>query len=1221
MKSLIYLFLVFILFSSVLKADTLSEGWSYSIGCANGGSQDSDVFSATNGTFSGEGACVRTQDHFTKFTFDSTTVSGLNGASLTNSGVTFGVNMGPSLVTQPPITTQVEPVFAVNASCPATATTQTLNWIVVQYGGVRSLTDAFIMGTMTYNPTNPPASTPLVLTSQYDVYGDVWHDSTGSYNMTVDTGGTTNCGGSACTAQNSCPYTTSSGLYHVYDPLMVNNGWTDFEGTLYFTSNGSGVYKNDAGHDFFFYPQVSVSYPSLQNGTFDGIMYDSQDFNLGGSSVSSAPMQVTTPSSITGTPFIIEAVTYTPGTSLAAGSQASNGTVDYVTINYVNQNASASPLPGMMFGTVFRINYVSGSSASCVNPGDQTQGTYDSTHCSSYPPTSAQINASTGGSCGCYTMAIACLFSADTADRLICSGGSPNSSQAADPTEYVISSSTDGLMVLTQPSTSTAAWFGEGFSGPTSVSADSAGHFFVDDFGNSRILMWNSISSELSSTPIPPADLVLGQADLSPGLDTANPGGTSASSLSSPRQVYTDGTHLFIADTGNNRILGWLTMPQYDDQPADFILGQTQNNQGSINMGGNTAANSLNSPRGVYSDGTRIYVADFGNNRVLMWSALPSPGSYGVSASVSLGQSSTDVGLTGGVSNVGGTAAYTLYGPAGLHGDANYLYVADANNNRVLAFALTAGGVALGQSAADALGQTKLTKGTALATSLSTLKLPTGVYSTGTTGGSVIYVADTGNNRVLGFPYPPATSATATVQLGHATTSGATAGAGNDVAGGTAVPANYTLESVDSGNGAVAQPLGVGYYSGALYVSDYNNNRIMVWDSVASAGTSGTSASLILGQPSATAHTSGNPNLNASSLYTNITASPWNMGSFGGNTSGMYFAVDTGNNRILGWTSASSTGQSASIVLGQTNFTSNTVNWAGTTNGTGLSLYVAGSNNVPGVAATTNFLLASDPGNNRVLYYPLSSLATGETATIVLGQNNTTASGPELTQAGFSSPQGIFTDGTNILVADNVYNRVMVWTSIPGSNQVNANFVLGQTGFFATVTGSAANQLNAPTGVYYDGTNLFVADTGNNRVLAWTGVTSLSTQLSNGLSASIVLGQTNFSLGTSNEGNTAPSASSMWAPTQVWENNSILFVADAKNNRVLSFALSSSQPILTNGQSALYVYGQPSFTSNAPDNGGIGPNSLYKPSGVYVNSAGIWVTDSGNERIIAFPLP
>jgi DNA-binding beta-propeller fold protein YncE len=86
-----------------------------------------------------------------------------------------------------------------------------------------------------------------------------------------------------------------------------------------------------------------------------------------------------------------------------------------------------------------------------------------------------------------------------------------------------------------------------------------------------------------------------------------------------PGRVMSDGERLFVADTRNNRILIWNSIPTRDNEKPDVVVGQT-GFSGNSSGGGRS---KLNWPVGVYSDGTRLFVADTNNFRVLIWNKIP----------------------------------------------------------------------------------------------------------------------------------------------------------------------------------------------------------------------------------------------------------------------------------------------------------------------------------------------------------------------------------------------------------------------------------------------------------------------------------------------------------------------------------------------------------------------------------------------------------------------
>ena len=176
--------------------------------------------------------------------------------------------------------------------------------------------------------------------------------------------------------------------------------------------------------------------------------------------------------------------------------------------------------------------------------------------------------------------------------------------------------------------------------------------FFVADSMNNRVLIWNS----WPTTNGQPASLVLGQpdfntqtqGDLTQGTPPATP-----SNMLNPVSVTSDGVRLFVSDLGQNRVLIWNTIPTVNQAAANVALGQldlvsnipdnafTQNSTTlvetpvmcQVSNGKDTNGNptyppvceyTLNLPRYALSDGTRLFVADGGNDRVLIYEPIPS---------------------------------------------------------------------------------------------------------------------------------------------------------------------------------------------------------------------------------------------------------------------------------------------------------------------------------------------------------------------------------------------------------------------------------------------------------------------------------------------------------------------------------------------------------------------------------------------------------------------
>ncbi len=156
-----------------------------------------------------------------------------------------------------------------------------------------------------------------------------------------------------------------------------------------------------------------------------------------------------------------------------------------------------------------------------------------------------------------------------------------------------------------------------GLRTPSAVASDGQ-HLVIADSDNDRVLIWNTIPT----TNFANADIVLGQPD----FVTFNPPTTvTASSLRGPQGVWIQGTRLFVADTGNSRILVWNEIPTTNNQAADYVLGEPNLTTAPpiTTLDITPTANNLFNPVSVTSDGTRLYVADLGHCRVLIWNSIP----------------------------------------------------------------------------------------------------------------------------------------------------------------------------------------------------------------------------------------------------------------------------------------------------------------------------------------------------------------------------------------------------------------------------------------------------------------------------------------------------------------------------------------------------------------------------------------------------------------------
>ncbi len=118
-----------------------------------------------------------------------------------------------------------------------------------------------------------------------------------------------------------------------------------------------------------------------------------------------------------------------------------------------------------------------------------------------------------------------------------------------------------------------------------------------------------------------PTDCHAGIVSSSNGSDTVT--GTvlyparCAKTLSFPRFAYSDGKRLFIADGGNDRVMIYNTFPPGNGAGADIIIGQPD--EFSDNTGDNPdGTNAFENPSALAYDGLNLYVTDTYNRRVMV---------------------------------------------------------------------------------------------------------------------------------------------------------------------------------------------------------------------------------------------------------------------------------------------------------------------------------------------------------------------------------------------------------------------------------------------------------------------------------------------------------------------------------------------------------------------------------------------------------------------------
>ena len=167
---------------------------------------------------------------------------------------------------------------------------------------------------------------------------------------------------------------------------------------------------------------------------------------------------------------------------------------------------------------------------------------------------------------------------------------------------------------------------------PEGVAVDPSNNLYVADSNNNRVLEYNSpltIVGGVTGSGDVTADAAFGQTGFTANTVNAPSGIPGASTLEFPEGVAADSLgNLYVADTSNTRVLGFVTPLQNPNSPnttAGIVFGQ----DGAFDFGdavcngfsipaNSPSATNLCQPSGISVDATgNLYVADTDNSRVL----------------------------------------------------------------------------------------------------------------------------------------------------------------------------------------------------------------------------------------------------------------------------------------------------------------------------------------------------------------------------------------------------------------------------------------------------------------------------------------------------------------------------------------------------------------------------------------------------------------------------
>ena len=282
--------------------------------------------------------------------------------------------------------------------------------------------------------------------------------------------------------------------------------------------------------------------------------------------------------------------------------------------------------------------------------------------------------------------------------------------------------------------------------------------------------------------------------------------------------------------------------------------------------------------------------------------------------------------------------------------------------------------------------------------------------------------------------------------------------------------------------------------------------------------------------------------------------------------------------------------QSASVIIGQPDFTSNT-----------RAAVSATSFIEPlGTVIAEGRLYITSESFDRVVIFGALPAENNASATSVLGQSDLMTNEFLATSAGsLRDSNDVAANAAQLAIADTTAHRVLLYSGVPTTGPVDASVVVGQAAMDASTSGCSATSLATPRGVAMSSDKLIVADTNNDRVLIWNSIPS-----TNGQAADVVLGQ--------NDLDTCDiptfGASSVGSASGIWTDGTRLLVADGR--RVLMW---NSFPT-ANNQAADVVVGQPDFTTNDDTTtaSGLAAGEHYIGS----NGTQLCIPDSNNHRVL-----
>ncbi|MDX2268084.1 MAG: hypothetical protein NW208_08250 [Bryobacter sp.] len=507
---------------------------------------------------------------------------------------------------------------------------------------------------------------------------------------------------------------------------------------------------------------------------------------------------------------------------------------------------------------------------------------------------------------------------------------------------------------------------------------------------------------------------------------------------------------------------------------------------------------------------------------------------------------------------------------------------------------------------------------------------PQGIAFDRRPGNVVLYVSDSGNNRILAWkdPLAAANGAPADLVIGQRNRFQSNAnGPGTLLTTGLRQPTGLAVDA-----------------EGNLWVADSNNNRILRFPKPFDQAPDLLFPDVLIGQETFGSSGSGNlgrlPNRGrdtpaSNSLFLSNLSNQIFRCRLAFDTNGNLWVTDAGNHRVLRFPasvlSAGNIGPAADLVLGQLDFNSRVAL-------TGDARDKSRLNAPSGIAWGTDSRLYVSDSRGRVMVYR-NPAANAQNADRILGifvLQQGQAAPPRVNDVQLGLPESLLLVDNHLLVADTVNHRVVrynpadTWApETPTAFSPSMRDVIGQPNFNTGDpnrggVGPSALGFNSPVDAAVLDNNLFVVDGDNHRIIVLPGGAPFS-QPGNKL-----FGQTLFDANGPNllEGREffliGTSAGIIYRGGGMALDGNRLYIADTLNHRILAYQDVRTVQL---GQPADLVIGQvspdrsipnsPTGRVNAPNQSG-----LLFPHDVAVDRNGdLWVADSGNGRVLRYPRP